>query len=126
MDAVEFLKERERMCKHNMKNGSCHINDCPMYSLRVELQKDGPKKVLCSSVLYKSPEKAVAVVAKWSEEHKRKTLMEDFFEKYPGAQRTEVGLPVLCVLRLGYKADCTTYCKECWSTPLEEAGYNQA
>lgn len=122
MDAVEFLKERERMCKSFMSKGPCYTNDCPMYSLRAKLQAEGPYRVLCSSVLYKLPEQAVAIVEKWSKESPKRTRLTDFLEKYPNAPMTGGEMPVICARNLGLPVEtpCLGKCIECWNTPLEE------
>ena len=57
MDAVEFLKEKKRMCEPN----DC-IN-CPMG--RVQRNDDKP----CAEYIWDCPEKAVAIVERWSSEH---------------------------------------------------------
>lgn len=125
MEAVEFLKERARMCSHYMHKGPCYSNGCPMYQLRCRLSEEGPKKVLCSSVLYKVPEEAVAVVEKWSDEHPVKTRLTDMLEKHPNVWIDSYGNPVMCAKWLGYVKKCPdgcsiASCKECWNTPIEE------
>lgn len=125
MDAVKFLQERSRMCKFYMTKGPCFRNGCPMTALRVKLQEDGPHRVLCSSVLVKLPEEAVALVEKWSEDNPIKTRSSDLLEKLPNVRLSEEGCPTSCALNLGYCNECIVFtegksCKECWETPMEE------
>ena len=97
MDAVEYLKVRER------------------------LWKDG-----CVDITYalekKRPEDAVRTAEMWAEEHPVKTRAKDFLEKHPGAP-LEDGYPVACAEFCGYGA-CEEKppksCQKCWDRPLEE------
>lgn len=60
MDAVEFLKQRLRLCKSNFYHG-CNP-DCPLYKLRIDKKKKTP----CLAACDKYPEKAVDIVESWS------------------------------------------------------------
>lgn len=110
MDAVEFLKEINRMCG---EMGSC--NDCP-------LDCGGCCEI--SELVRLGLTRVVETVEKWSKEHPRKTMAQDFFEKYPNAPRTEDDMPFPCPDGLGYcKHDsfCIGHtCMECWSRPMED------
>ena len=69
------------------------------------------------------PEKAIAIIEKWSKEHPKKTRADDFYEKFPKAHKTSHGTPYTCAYRLGYLKDrscCNNKCVECWNTPLDE------
>lgn len=66
MDAVEFLREINRMCE---KYESC--NDCPL----------GLES--CEALERQNPKKLVAMVEKWSKEHIGKTRQRIFLEEYP-------------------------------------------
>lgn len=101
MDAVEYLKARERMNKGGF----------------VPITTDFEKN---------DAERAVEIVEKWSKEHPRKTILQDFLEKYPKAPMDEKGFPKdVCPFALGYEEDdCGVYfadkCFDCWNRPLEE------
>ena len=69
MDALEFIKERNRMCRSF--GGSC--NGCP-----------ADKNICCSAFAWQ--EELVAVVEKWSKENPRKTRQSIFLEQYPNAK----------------------------------------
>lgn len=122
MDAVEFLKEKKRMCDFFWCNGgyrSCA--KCGLYS-RNNYTKQG-----CDIFVYEHPQNAVEVVKKWSEEHPRKTLLQDFLEKYPNAKIDPDGTPDFCPSALGYYGIdecvgefCVNYCKECWGRYIDE------
>lgn len=72
MDALEFLRERKRMCK-SYKNcdgcpfvkGLCAISDIP---------SDEERKSV------------IATVEQWSKEHLRKTRQSVFLEQYPNVR----------------------------------------
>lgn len=78
MDALEFIKERNRMCRSF--GGSC--NGCP-----------ADKNICCSAFAWQ--EELVAVAEKWSKENPRKTRQSIFLEQYPNAQCID-GILVLC------------------------------
>lgn len=68
MDAVEYLKEKARMIKAGggvLCGISC--NECPLYD------ENNGMKVNCEKIESLYPEKAVAIVEKWSAEHQKKT-----------------------------------------------------
>ena len=114
MTASEYLREKARMtegCKmvcewcllHSYNNGN----------------GDG-----CRYLEYKHPEEAIAIVQKWAQEHPRKTLKDDFFEKLPRAEKLCDGIPTVCAAKLGYLPECPhphceDNCGECWNQPLE-------
>lgn len=115
MTALEFLKCKDRICR------TCACNVCPIWRSRPD-QSEG-----CGIFLRKYPEKAIAIVQKWSEEHPRKTLLEDFLEKYPKARLNEKGYPDdVCPIYLGYlgenfecKEMFDTNCLSCWNQWME-------
>ena len=84
MDAVEFLKETNRMCKSfndNCKNKDGNNFYC---GLRYEANKNNEE--YCKEYIKNHPDKAVAIVEKWVKEHPRKTRQEKFLEMFPDAQ----------------------------------------
>lgn len=118
MDAVKFIKEKDRMCRY--KSGCAH---CPISNRKTDTNTS------CTAWIYRYPEQAVEIVEKWSAEHPRKTMMQDFFDKFPKAQKRSDGLPSTCPFALGYCEDSrcpsvgkdfVSNCLECWSRPLEE------
>ena len=76
-------------------------------------------------------EKVIATVKKWSKEHPRKTISQDFLEKYPKAELAYNKFPEICPHSLGYATNKECFldtdeqfvseeCEECWNRPLEE------
>lgn len=113
MTALEYIRERARMTKN------CGIA-CVCCLLHNEF--DG-----CRHFEYEHPEEAIAIVQKWSEEHPRKTFLQDFLEKYPKARLNEKGYPDdVCPIYLGYlgenfecKGMFDTNCLSCWNQWME-------
>lgn len=119
MDAVEYLREKNRMtkecgiecenCPHSMRNNGIGVN--------------------CTGIERYHPDKAVEIVEQWSDEHPQKTYVQDFFEKFPNAPRSDDGAPTVCIDDLygegvGIK-DCEFKfdgCTECWNRPIPEVG----
>lgn len=59
MDAVKFLKEKERMCNNYEV---CY--ECPLSAPRREAEI-----LYCNSFIGSYPEEAIEIVEKWSKEH---------------------------------------------------------
>lgn len=70
MDAIKFVKERNRMCKSF--GGSC--DGCP-----------ADKNTCCDT--FEWQEKLVTIVEEWSVAHPQKTRQDVFLEQYPNASR---------------------------------------
>lgn len=113
MDAVEFLREKTRMCdSFGTEEHSCE-------TCRLSHANNGTR-MACSDFIYKSPEMAVSIVEKWSKEHPRKTRLTDFLEKHPKAPLCSKGYPKACADYSGYTDICIHDCSKCWNTPLED------
>lgn len=118
MDAVKFLEEKARICRSSEDCTSCLLSS-----------DHNSKCMHCTNFMNDYPQEAVELVEKWSAEHPRKTMMQDFFEKFPKAQKRSDGLPSTCPFALGYCEDSrcpsvgkdfVSNCLECWSRPLED------
>lgn len=116
MDAIEFIKERNRMCNYYKSKGSCEDKSCPAYyhccSDFLSVEYDGFK--------------LVDDVEKFSSEHPQKTMLQDVLEKFPNIMRKVNGLPASCPDFFGFeKITCPKTdngfmdCKKCWNRPLE-------
>lgn len=82
MDALEFLKERKRMCKSYEK-----CKGCPL------------ERGICSfssTLPYRDCERIIATVEQWSKEHPRKTRQSVFLEQYPDAKIDKAGCIDVC------------------------------
>lgn len=123
MTALEFLREWHRMCQ---KYPFCI--DCPM-------EDSSSRNCMPCKWIFNDIEKVVSIVKKWSEEHPRKTLLQDLLEKYPNVELKYNKFPEICPYSLGYATNeeccldtdeqfCSEECEECWNRTLEEAGNN--
>lgn len=122
MDAVEFIKERNRMCKSvgDRCEGCSAFNIC----------EDG----ICCAVDIQSTMDAkdqVAIVERWSTAHPRKTRQSVFLEQYPDTIIDSYGVLGFCPTSIsaahrdsnGACKDPERLCRECrkefWSQEVE-------
>ena len=75
MDAVEFLKEKERMCN---KCSAC--SGCPV------CKKNNGFNMDCEDLAIENPEEFVAIIEKWSVEHPVKTRQSELLKMFPGTR----------------------------------------
>ena len=116
MDALEFLKERKRVC---YLYDEC--DKCPFDSK-------------CLGIINKSDEelkKIVDITEKWSKEHPRKTRQSVFLEQYPEAEIDVNGVVQICPIPIsaahrGSNGSCKhpekrcSYCRrEFWMQEVE-------
>lgn len=114
MDALEFLKERKRMCDYYS-----HCKGCPL---------DGSKCTIDSTISDEDCKRFAATVEQWSKEHPRKTRQSEFLKLFPNAKMWEYGdfidiCPKLLneIYQCGVKRGQTCYecCKEYWGEMVE-------
>lgn len=83
MDALEFLRERKRMCKSF--GNPC--DGCPLH---------GHPCTSISSMNDGDCERLLVEVEQWSKEHPRKTRQSVFLEQYPNAWTCADGVLSIC------------------------------
>lgn len=117
MDALEFLKERKRMCDYYS-----HCKGCPL---------DGSKCVIDSAVSDENCKRFAASVEQWSKEHPRKTRQSVFLEQYSEARIGDDGVLQIypCLISASYRnargncatmgRECPDCCREFWSQEAE-------
>lgn len=117
MEALEFLKERKRMC--NSYDG---CKGCPF---------DDSKCVIDSTISDEDCKRIVATVEKWSKEHPRKTRQSVFLEQYPEARIGDDGVLQIypCLISASHRnprGNCVTMgrkcpdcCREFWMQEVE-------
>lgn len=115
-----YFAEKARMTKKD-KLGRCKLycGEC----LLNNKNNGTSENLLCGAFEAIYPEKAIAIVQKWSDEHPQKTYLSEFLKNYPNAKLCDNGTPkCLCPHQLGLKDidDCRKYhiCVECWNQPL--------
>ena len=121
MDAAEFIRERNRMCK----SVGDRCEGCPAFNV---CEDD-----LCCAFDIQSTMDAtdqVAIVERWSTAHPRKTRQSVFLEQYPEAGTDTKGILRICPKfisadwRIKY-SNCThMVCPDCriryWSQGVDE------
>ena len=102
MDALEFLRERKRMC-----NLCKDCEGCP-------LERAGCG--LGTSTSDEEYEKTIATVEQRLKEHPRKTRQSVFLEQWPNARPADDGVLTFCPKRFDFHISCLAEChssKEC-------------
>ncbi len=91
MDAVEFLKEKGRMCRTILIVGG-FVGRCD----ECEIGKRRASGQTCDKYIVKHPEEAVAIVEQWAKEHPRKTRQSEFLKMFPRASMASNGTIDFC------------------------------
>ena len=100
MDALEFLKERRRMCD---SHGDCE--GCPL--------EDG-KCVVSDVAPDEDYKRIVAAVEQWSKEHPRKTRQSVFLKQWPNCQMGDDGVIGMCPRNVNKMHICGSVgCADC-------------
>ena len=121
MDAIEFLKEKDRM--HEMMKGNCE--KCGLSYANNGMRAN------CIGLFGECPEKAVEIVERWAKDHPRKTRQSEFLKMFPKAKvdadnvvvicPNEVCIQHNCVLKWGESTELK--CRECrkqfWNAEVE-------
>jgi hypothetical protein len=121
-----YFNEKLKMTKKHKLNGGayiCELNctDCPLNS-----SNNGSSDMMsCSDFETIYPQKAIAIVQKWSDEHPQRTYLSEFLEHYPNAE-LDHGVPKVCLKKLGAvsgcaktkKGDLYISCYSCWNQPV--------
>lgn len=115
-----YFAEKRRMTKR-CKGGSCelHCCDCPLHS-----ENNGTSENLsCTSFERRYPDKAIAIIQKWSDEHPPKTYLSELLKNYPNVLLNDDGTPPFCPYELGLISvdNCRNDgdCVKCWNQPIE-------
>ena len=104
MYALEFLKERKRMC--NSYDG---CKGCPF---------DDSKCVIDSTISDEDYKRIIATVEQWSKEHPRKTRQSVFLEQYPETRIGDDGVLRIhpCSISASHRnarGNCVTMGRKC-------------
>ena len=116
---AEFLREWERMCGQK-------CDDCPIKAIKSPV-------VPCVAYIGENPDKTVAIVQKWSDEHPVMTWMSKLVEKFPNAEKISM-ITGACpgwvfgtgpnMHRTGCDGRRERRCEECWNGEYKEATDN--
>lgn len=120
----QYFAEKQRMVK--LQTGEvCEISceECPLSSM------NNGEGIVCSDFETCYPEKAIAIIQEWSDEHPPKTFLTEFLKNYPNAE-LDHGVPKVCLKKLGVvsgcaktkKGDLYISCYRCWNQtiPIED------
>lgn len=112
MDALEFLKERKRMCNSYKGCDGCPLAESHCVISHVTSDED------C--------ERIIVTVEQWSKEHPRKTRQSVFLEQWPNVAVSEDGVIKIrpCNLDVNARKGCLgvtcDYCRrEFWMQEVE-------
>ena len=135
MDALNFLKERERMCRtcydKEMECAYCPANktekclfwEAGAWEKAIEIvekwSKEHPKKNRKSEFLKNYPK--ALIDKRGNKEHPKKNRKSEFLKNYPKALIDKRGNPIFCVKALGYEEDCGPQdnCLKCWNKEVK-------
>lgn len=112
-----YFAEKIRMTRSTeSKCGICKIDckKCPLYPTN----NGTSEKLSCTSIEKIYPEKAIAIVQKWSDEHPPKTFLSELLKNYPNTPLADDGTPDICPEKLGLtdiKKPCFGDCVDCWN-----------
>lgn len=103
MDAVEFLKEKDRMCK-SFDQTVCRDRDDVACELR---HKSSKENISCYEYIKKHPAEAVEIVEQWAKEHPVKTRQSEFLKMFPKAKVDANNVITICPYEtcISYKCD---------------------
>lgn len=110
MDALEFLKERKRMCKSYPRCDGCPLR--------------GPN---CNLTTDEDYTRAIITVEQWSKEHPRKTRQSVFLEQWPNCMMGNDDVVRMCPRNVDKMhacnallfAGCTDCRREFWMQEVE-------
>lgn len=114
MDAVKFIKERDRMCRFYHHAGDCYqfpAKDCECSALEGMVDDDN----------------IVTIVEEWSAAHPRKTRQSVFLEQWPNCMMGDDGVVGMCprnvdknyICDLNRSAGCPGCRREFWMQEVE-------
>lgn len=112
MDAVNFLREYNRMCQaFNCKN-------CPVSNMNSDEE-------FCDVIAKNNPEEFVRRVEKWSSENRVRTRQTEFLKLFPNVKKRK-GIIDVCPDVVDEKHHCDNWmnCADClknfWDVEVEE------
>ena len=102
------LYDLKRMCNSSLQCIECPIKFCHN----------------TTTYLVNNIDKVNDIILKWCDEHPEKTYADDFFEKFPNAERRyDYEIPNVCINRIYPNVECDCdhkTCGACWHKPYKE------
>nr|DAR13410.1 MAG TPA: hypothetical protein [Caudoviricetes sp.] len=118
-----YLAEKQRMTKKHKPNAGAYICELDCLDCPLGHSNNGIGEP-CLGLETNYPEKAIAIVQKWSDAHPQRTYLSEFLKHYPNALLDKNGTPgKVCPCDLGLMSmdDCRDGCVKCWNQPIEES-----
>ena len=121
-----YLAEKQRMTKKHKPNAGAYICELDCLDCPLSHSNNGIGEP-CFGLETLYPEKVIAIVQKWSDEHPQKTYLSKLLEHFPNVPLEDDGTPdSICpyILGLVSRDDCRKKCcncVECWNQPIEES-----
>ena len=112
---INFFSELKRLCdsRDDCEADVANKERCPLYGFCRQSLTIRAEEIIT----------AIENLQKWSDKHPKKTYAQDFFEKFPKAQKSESEkrkCPMAC-RRVIYGGECPNIeCDECWNELMEE------
>ena len=94
MDAVKYLKYRNKMCE------MYKCTECPIYEYADSYS--------CDEVNIEKLEKVVDIVEKWAKEHPGKTRQSEFLKLFPNTEVDESNIILICPEHVDKNFACRT------------------
>lgn len=116
-----YLAEKQRMTKKHKPNAGAYICELDCLDCPLSHSNNGIGEP-CFGLETLYPEKVIAIVQKWSDEHPQKTYLSEFLKTYPNTLLNDAGLPKdVCLYNLGL-TDCRNdrNCVDCWNQPIKD------
>lgn len=104
MDAVDFLKQFNRMCKTYNDDG---CTECPAYKYR------------CGEEFDEQEEDGVSIVEQWAKEHPVKTRQSEFLKMFPHPRLDRNGCLMICPMNAVGKEYMRDDIPECINSELD-------
>lgn len=116
-----YFIEKSRMTKQQKTDRICKLSCivCPLSIVNNDLG------ISCSNFEMLYPDKAIAIIQKWSDEHPQKTYLSEFLKNHPNILLNDDGTPTFCPYELSLISvdNCRNDgdCVKCWNQPIEES-----
>ena len=116
---INFFSVARRLCDSRTACSADEKNKerCPLYDFC---------RLAYSKIYAEDAKMAIESLQKWSDEQPKKTYAQDFFERFPDAQKhnsTKGRYPAACRNTI-YGGGCmgagSSRCWKCWNEPMEE------
>lgn len=118
-----YLAEKQRMTKKHKPNAGAYICELDCLDCPLSHSNNGIGEP-CFGLETLYPEKVIAIVQKWSDEHPQKTYLSELLKIFPNTPLGDDGTPNFCPYRLGLMSidDCRNdrNCVKCLNQALKD------